>query len=262
MTSAPRNFRLLALDSESRLPTRKRLLLLQRLGAVLYATLQRDCLMVRGATPDHEQARRPISATAFVDWRAQMHNADCVDAPAMEGARRTLAQTTRLVGRALAAEKFQFRVSFRLYHGWHKGWEPTDGLKAAAEAVGTTDFTPVFGDRVAFSPTVQYGHTLIAALPERQHAGRSIHLPNTLRDQGAPQPTEKMVDTALAADLLAWARQSPSEWALVLAEDDDVVPPLFTAESWIKPHGGRALLLRRRPATQYLKLHGLLRQLP
>ena len=70
-----------------------------------------------------------------------------------------------------------------------------------------------------------------------------------------------MVDTALATDLLAWARLSPSEWAVVLAEDDDLVPPLFTAEAWIKPHGGRALLVRRRPAGQYLKLDGLLREL-
>ena len=192
-----------------------------------------------------------------------MHNADCIDAPAIEGARRTLTQTARMVSRALAAEKQRFHVSLRLYHGWHKGWQPTDGLKAAADAVDTTDFARLFGDRIAFSPTVQYGHTLLTALPERQHAKPSIHLPNTLRDQpGASQPTEKMVDTALAADLLAWAHQSPSGWALVLAEDDDVVPPLFTAEAWLKPHGGRALLLRKRPASQYLKLHGLLRQLP
>lgn len=68
-----------------------------------------------------------------------------------------------------------------------------------------------------------------------------------------------MVDTALAADLLVWARSFPSEWALVLAEDDDVVPPLFTAEAWVKPHGGRALLVRRRPAGQYLRLNGLLK---
>lgn len=216
-----------------------------------------------GATTQ-QPARPPISATAFVDWRAQMHNAGCLDAPAVEGARQTLVRTARLVGRALGPEELRFRVSLRLYHGWHKGWQPSDGLKAATDAVGTTDFTRLAGGRVAFSPTVQYSHTLLNALPERQHPRpRQIHLPNTLRDQpGAPQPTEKMVDTALAADLLAWAHQSPSEWALVLAEDDDVVPPLFTAEAWIKPHGGRALLLRKRPASQYLRLHGLLRQLP
>ena len=128
-----------------------------------------------GARPNHDRARVPVSATAFVDWRAQMHNADCIDAPAIEGARRTLTQTARMVGRALATEKQRFHVSLRLYHGWHKGWQPTDGLKAAADAVDTTDFARLFGDRIAFSPTVQYGHTLLTALPERQHARPSIH---------------------------------------------------------------------------------------
>ena len=193
-----------------------------------------------------------------------MHNTGALGAaPAQERAQRTLDQTVRSVGRTLSAERPRFRVSFRLYHGWHKGWQPTDGFKAAAQAVGATDFTALSHHRVDFSPAVQYGHTLIEALPERQHRRPPIHLPNTLRDQEKGQPpAEKMVDTALAADLLAWARRSPSEWALVLAEDDDVAPPLFTAKAWIKPHGGRVLLLRKRPAGQYLRLDGLLRQLP
>ena len=206
--------------------------------------------------------------TAFVDWKAQIHNASARgNAPQHVWAQRTLDQTVRSVGAALMrVEKSRFRVSFRLYHGWHKGWQPTDGLKAVSQAVGATDFTALSRERVDFSPAVQYGHTLIEALPERQHRDQRppIHLPNTLRDRdrkkGQP-PEEKMVDTALAADLLAWARRSPSEWALVLAEDDDMVPPLFTAEAWIKPHGGRALLLRKRKAGQYLRLDGLLRDL-
>ena len=207
----------------------------------------------------------PISVTAFVDWKAQMHNAGALGgAPAQEWAQRTLARTVRSVGRALGKEKSRFRVSFRLYYGWHKGWQPTDGFKAVSQAVGATDFTALSHNRVDFSPTVQYGHTLIEALPERQHRSRRppIHLPNTLRVRDRTKgQEEKMVDTALAADLLAWARQSPSEWALVLSEDDDVAPPLFTAEAWVKPHGGRALLLRKRPAGQYLKLDGLWEEL-
>ena len=202
----------------------------------------------------------PIAVTAFVDWRAQTHNAGIPRANDTEAARRTLDQTTRMVGQALKSEQMRFLVSFRLYHGWHRGWQRTDGFRAAAQAVGDADFSALSGERIEFSPTVRYGHTLLAAMPERQHSRLSLHLPNTLRDQGKGQPpTEKMVDTALAADLLAWARSFPSEWALVLAEDDDVVPPLFTAEKWVKPHGGRALLVRRRPAGQYLKLDGLLR---
>ena len=230
--------------------------------------------------------------TAFVDWEAQIHNMGAYgNVPQHVRAQRTLEQTVRSVGAGMAQateheraqrtlertvravrsalmseEKSRFRVSFRLYHGWHKGWQPTDGLKAVLQAVDATDFTALSYDRVDFSPTVQYGHTLLAALPERKHHHQRprllIHLPNTLRDQEKGKPLEeKMVDTALAADLLAWAHQSPSEWALVLAEDDDMIPPLFTAEAWIKPHGGRALLLRKRGAGQYLRLDGLRRRL-
>jgi len=201
-----------------------------------------------------------VAVTAFVDWQAQNHNAGVSRADDAEAARHTLFQTMRMVDRALKQERPRFRVSFRFYHGWHKGWQRTDGLRATVRAVDAADFAALSGDRIEFSPTVHYGHTLLTALPERRHPRPSLHLPNTLRDQGKGQPpTEKMVDTALAADLLAWAHLFPSEWALVLAEDDDVVPPLFTAEAWVKPHGGRALLVRRRPAGQYLKLGGLLK---
>ena len=209
----------------------------------------------------------PILVTAFVDWNAQMHNARVLGTSSvLEGASTALVRTARSVGQALSEEKARFRVSFRLYHGWYKGWQATDGFKAAGQAVLNTDFEALStqsGGRVDFSSTVDYGHTLLAALPERRHRRPQIHLPNTLRDQEKGQSrVEKMVDTALAADLLAWAREYPSEWAVVLAEDDDLVPPLLTAEAWIKPHGGRALLLRKRRAGQYLKLDGLLRQLP
>ena len=214
------------------------------------------------ARQTRELVERPIAVTAFVDWRAQMHNAGVLGGPLFESARRTLDRTVRSVGRALNPEKARFRVSLRLYHGWHKGWQRTAGFRAAAQAVGDADLAELSQARVDFSPTVEFGHTLLTALQERQHRPSLIHLPNTLREQGDGQRTEKMVDTALSADLLAWAHLSPSEWALVLAEDDDVVPPLFTAEALIKPHGGRALLLRKRPVNQYLKLDGLLRHLP
>ena len=109
----------------------------------------------------------PISVTAFVDWKSQIHNAGARGvAPADERAQRTLEQTVRSVGAGMAQateheraqrtlertvravrsalmseEKSRFRVSFRLYHGWHKGWQPTDGLKAVLQAVDATDFT-------------------------------------------------------------------------------------------------------------------------
>ena len=136
----------------------------------------------------------------------------------------------------------------RLYHGWHKGWEPTENLRAITATASQVQFSTFAYSNIHFSHSRHYGHTLLAALPERSHERTAIHLPNTLRQQSrGSQPAEKMVDTSLAADLLHWARNDPGEWALVLAEDDDLVPPVFTAESWIKPYGGRVFIVRRRP---------------
>ena len=70
-----------------------------------------------------------------------------------------------------------------------------------------------------------------------------------------------MVDTALAADLLERARSDPHEWTLVLSEDDDVVPPVFTAEAWIRPYGGCVLIVRtRRSRRAFLKLGGIVEE--
>ncbi len=204
----------------------------------------------------------PIRVTAFVDWNAQLHNAGARDGNPLSRARLTLERTARAIGRSLARHATdRFYVVLRLYHGWHKGWEPSENFRAMLKTVSETDFSGLAQTpNVVCSPDVQYGHTLLAALDERTHAQPPIHLPNTLRQQSRNlSATEKMVDTALAADLLEWARRRPTEWALVLSEDDDVVPPIFTAEAWIQPHGGRAFILRAsRPRAGFLKLDGLL----
>ena len=205
---------------------------------------------------------RPISVTAFVDWNSQIRNADVSLDDPHGNAMRTLTKTSRMIGKALArlAPNFRFSVVFRLYHGWYKGWEPADNFRAITTIVSEIDFSMLARTRnVTFSPEVQYGHTLLSALPERRHVRPPIHLPNTWRQQGGSSARqEKMVDTALAADLLDWAREGQSGWALVLSEDDDVVPPVLAAEAWTRPHGGRAFILRIRPGGPFLKLDGLL----
>lgn len=220
------------------------------------------------ATPEplvDTRSARPIAVTAFVDWNSQIHNAKGDRLDPVEKAKRTLRGTLRAVRRVLAREEpaRRFDVALRLYHGWHKGWEKSVNLRAIMETVAEQGFPAVYSaPNVLFRQAVGYGHTLLHTLPERRHAGHQIHLANTLRWRtGRPsrEEEEKMVDTALAADLLQWARESPSEWALVLAEDDDVVPPVFTAEAWIKAHGGRAFIVRTRQYNQYLRLGGLWR---
>ena len=208
---------------------------------------------------------RPITVTAFVDWNSQMHNAKVDALDPVERAKQALRKTGQAIRKVLAGEEpaRRFEVGLRLYHGWHKGWEKSMNLRAIMEAVADPAFPAVYSARnVLFRQTVGYGHTLLKTLPERRHAGSQIHLANTLRrrtDRAPRDEEEKMVDTALAADLLQWARESPSQWALVLAEDDDIVPPVFTAEAWIKSHGGRAFIVRTRGFSQYLRLDGLWR---
>jgi len=58
-------------------------------------------------------------------------------------------------------------------------------------------------------------------------------------------PEQKMVDTALVADLLHAARYGDYDECVVIGDDDDLLPGLFTAEQW----GTRVRLLRLQNTT-------------
>lgn len=208
----------------------------------------------------------PVTVTAFVDWKAQIHNARATDiAEPRAKAGRTLQNVARIVDKVLRSRApARFRVAFRFYHGWHKGFEETENRKAMTGLVAETDFTNLSRSRnVRFLEEVRYGDELLAALPQRAYTRPPVHLPDTWRQQERNKPRgEKMVDTALATDLLARACNDPHEWALVLSEDDDMVPPVFTAEAWMKPRGGCVVIVRMRKksrkAGRLLKLDGLM----
>ena len=210
------------------------------------------------------QIQRPLTVTAFVDWNSQIHNANADRQEPKNRAKQTLEMTTKSITKVLLSEDSNKRydVSLRLYHGWHKGWEKTENLRAIMNILGEPDFPSVFsGTNVVFRQAVQFGHTLLAAIPKRLHISQQIHLANTLRQRnGKSDLEEKMTDSALAADLLHWARETPSQWALILAEDDDIVPPIFTAEAWIQSYGGRVYIVRKRSGTQYAITDGILRR--
>ena len=208
----------------------------------------------------------PVNVTAFVDWTAQMHNAKAVEIEEPRTrAGLTLKKVTRIIDTVLTsrAPSIRFQVALRLYHGWHKGFEATENRKSVAALVVETDFSNLSrSPNVRFSAEVRYGDELLAALPQRAHPRSPIHLPDTWRqqDRGSPR-AEKMVDTALAADLLDRARNDPHEWALVLSEDDDMVPPVFTAEAWMRPYGGCVLIVRTRKSSRpFLKLDGVVEE--
>jgi len=132
---------------------------------------------------------------------------------------------------------------------------------AIGKAVAAADFSAISRfDNVVINPDVGYGDSLLTALTERLCPPKGIHLPGTVRIRDrAGRREEKMVDTALASDLLSLARSDPSDWSIVLAEDDDLVPPIFTAEAWKAAAGGRVFLLQKRtPAHRVVNVRGLL----
>lgn len=227
-----------------------------------WRTLSLDRLRERGYLSLAKQGVELRAVTAFVDWKTRMlHSGVLSDSDAMAGANRTLERTARLIENVLQEEQpgEHFRVKLRLYHGWHKGFEPTENRKAIISIVASTDFSVLSrSPLIVFSPEVEYGDLLLTALKTRRLTRPVIHLPNTLRRQDkGKMPREKMVDTALAADLLAWAHDQPSEWALVVADDDDFVPPVYVAEAWMSLYGGRVRLVRYRSSKKFLRLDGL-----
>lgn len=193
---------------------------------------------------------RGISVTALIDWKSQMHNcgADKFN-DRIEQATRTLQRTASALSKALhhLDKTSRYKVTLRLYHGWSKGYQWTPNRSAVVTAIAQTDFSTISRfPNVVFNPEVSYGDLLLSGLPHRILKSRNIHLPGTLRDRGGDNVGEKMVDTALASDLLSLAFSEPKDWSIVLAEDDDLVPPIFTAEAWKDRHGGKVYLLRKR----------------
>lgn len=184
----------------------------------------------------------------FVDWDTT-RRCRWLDAMAQArihrgGAPAQLAATMEAVAERVArlGRATRYRVETRIYHGWHRGNQPTDDHRALHGLVPKNSY---FDDgRILFAPPV-LGDTLACQ-------GRYSTLRDTLRrrddDSGDEQ---KMVDTAMAADLLYLARRSSGTGGaefLVLSEDDDMIPPVVVAREWGLP----CRILRRRGPSRCL----------
>jgi hypothetical protein len=109
---------------------------------------------------------------------------------------------------------------------------------------------------VSYLPEIRFGNDLLCG-------GRRVPLFDTLRrrDDGDEQ---KMVDTALVSDLLSFSRsessnfrrgERPSSMAIVIANDDDLLPGPFVAEQWGLPV--KVLRVNRERESRFLMLSDL-----
>ena len=203
-----------------------------------------------------------VDVSAFIDWNSQLlltrkdRAADPVGI-----AEAAFKQTVRRVARCLASidENLRFRVSLRLYHGWHKGYEVTSNCKAAQITVAKADFASLSQrPNVLFSPLVEFGDRLLEASASRLHRKLGCHLPDTVRPRSRGGWEEKMVDTALASDIVVTAFRDKSRWIVVVTEDDDFIPPVYTAESALAGTNSRAIILQKNNRASLLPLNGVL----
>ncbi|WP_143277585.1 NYN domain-containing protein [Bordetella genomosp. 10] len=218
--------------------------------------------MSHEARKEQSQGARIQPVSAFVDWNSQIYiNGEKLRKDPIMTAQLTLEKTVARIARCLnkVDRDGRFRVQIRLYHGWHKGYEPTINRKAITTALASISFADLSPIRnIVFDSNVAYGDCLLHALSSRLHTRLGIHLPNTLQLQHGVLG-EKMVDTALAADVVSNAATQTDEWIVVVAEDDDLVPPVFTAEALLSKTSSRILMLQNRKRSgNFLNLENIM----
>jgi uncharacterized LabA/DUF88 family protein len=126
----------------------------------------------------------------------------------------------------------RYRVTLRLYHGWHRGREATPARRDFEALASDQSLARRFSS-VSFTRGFQFGNELVCLT-------NSFPLYSTYRGggQGAGQ---KMVDSAIVCDLLHLFHFKIADICIIVSDDDDYVPALLTAKAW----SAKAMLLRK-----------------
>lgn len=151
-------------------------------------------------------------------------------------------------------------IKSKIYHGWHRGLTPTDDRRAWE--IAKTNIRAQIYANVSFLPDIEFGDDLSCR-------GRRVPLRDTLRSRDESSTDEqKMVDTAIVADLLCYSRtessnfskgKKPSVMAVVVGDDDDLLPGAFVSEQWGMPI--YVLRVTRVGESKYIRTDGIVGKL-
>lgn len=142
----------------------------------------------------------------------------------------------------------------RIYHGWHRGLTPTQDRRIWQEAA--LSFRAYTTTKVSYLPDVAFGNELMCG-------GKRVPLYDTLRNHDGID-RQKLVDTALVADIICFARsestgiggrKGPSSMGVIVADDDDILPGAFVAERWGLPV--RVLRVTRGGESRHIDTRGM-----
>lgn len=161
----------------------------------------------------------------YVDWDTA-RRLDPRREDSLKGIERAFDSLQNAISRTLHRRdrRASFRVYWRIYHGWHRGKTKTrDRLLFEKYAQSTSARTI---ENVSFSTNFAFSGDLAC------DSKRSPVLDTLRVDRQTGLESQKMVDTLLACDLLHSARSKEYALHIVVANDDDAVPALFTAEAW------------------------------
>jgi len=174
--------------------------------------------------------RNIVRVSVLVDW----HNTEAAMRSDISDRRPRRIQDiiSRIQGNVADALKrrdstVRYRASMRFYHGWHVDNHPTQIRLEFDRLSESESFARTIGI-VSFTPEIRFGNELACDTSRNP-------LFSTSRSQG-----QKMVDTALSCDLLFLLRSGLAELAVIVSDDDDFIPAVFTAEAW----GLSSILLR------------------
>lgn len=146
-------------------------------------------------------------------------------------------------------------VGNRIYHGWHSG--KTETLDRRAWEDAAPRLRAVVRKNVSFLADVEYGNVLSCG-------GQRLPLFDTVRHRDGGDIQQKMVDTALVSDLLSYCRtesknfkrgQKPDSMAIVVGDDDDLLPGAIVSEQWGLPT--YVFRVTRHDESKHLKIAGL-----
>lgn len=196
--------------------------------------------------------RKAIAIFAFVDWNSQKHltKKHKNDEPSID---RILVYVFRKIKNSLNEfmDKNNFEIHLRLYYGWHKGYKAVPSRIEFSRLpddyiFGISDYRNIVIRSLAF------GDSALGALECRKINRTDSHFLGTYRDQGGGELSEKMVDTALVSDLIYCASKSDEDsWLVVLGEDIDLMPGVYTAEGFLVSSERKIAFLRSK-IDQYL----------